>query len=98
MSLCSSMSTGDWDLFRARGKWRGFSPGAAVRHSQSAKAHTDFRKNNFLFRKTALACSEAKAPGPALAARPVPWNGRGRRLVEETEGSDSGGDSRGLPG
>jgi len=28
----------------------------------------------------------------------VPWNGRGRRLVELTDGCYSGGDSQGLPG
>jgi len=28
----------------------------------------------------------------------VPWNGRGRRLVEMTEGCYSRGDSQGLPG
>ena len=33
-----------------------------------------------------------------LAARPVPWNGRGRSLVELTNGCYSGGDSNGLPG
>jgi len=33
-----------------------------------------------------------------LAARLVPWNGRGRRLVEQTEGCYSEGDSQGLPG
>jgi len=33
-----------------------------------------------------------------LAARPVPWNGRGWRLVELTDGCYSGGDSQGLPG
>ena len=27
-----------------------------------------------------------------------PWNGRGRRLVELTNGCYSGGDSQGLPG
>ena len=28
----------------------------------------------------------------------VPWNGRGRRLVEMTDGCYSGGDSQGLSG
>ena len=28
----------------------------------------------------------------------VPWKGRGRRLVELTDGCYSGGDSQGLPG
>jgi len=28
----------------------------------------------------------------------TPWNGRGRRLVELTDGCYSGGDSQGLPG
>jgi len=28
----------------------------------------------------------------------VPWNGRGQRLVELTNGCYSGGDSQGLPG
>jgi len=35
---------------------------------------------------------------PPLVARRVPWNGRGRRLVELTNGCDSGGNSQGLPG
>ena len=35
---------------------------------------------------------------PPLAARLVPWNGRGQRLVEVTEGCYSEGDSQGLPG
>jgi len=48
VSLYSSMSTGDWDLF--------------------------------------------------LAARPVPWNGRGRRQVELTKGCYSGVNSQGYPG
>jgi len=34
------------------------------------------------------------AEAPPLAARPVPWNGRGRRLVEPTEWCYSEGDSR----
>jgi len=38
------------------------------------------------------------AKAPPLAARPVPWNGRGRRLVELTDGCYSGGNSQGLPG
>jgi len=44
----------------ARGKWRGFSPGASVRHLQYARVHTDcfsntpiiftfIRQNNILF-------------------------------------------------
>jgi len=33
-----------------------------------------------------------------LAARPVPWNGRGRRLVELIEGCYSGGNSQGFQG
>ena len=95
------MSTGDWDLFRACGKWRGFSPGAAARPSQSARAHVDFRIKQFIFQKnrieplqsppelirvfpnsTLLARGGSEAKAPALAARPVPWNGQGRRLVE----------------
>jgi len=40
----------------------------------------------------------ARAKAPPLAARLVSWNGRGRRLVELTDGSYSGGDSHGLPG
>ena len=43
--------TGDWDIFRAHGKRRGFSPGAAARHSQFARANTDSRNNYFLFFK-----------------------------------------------
>jgi len=35
---------------------------------------------------------------PPLAARPVPWNGRGQRLVNLTEWCYSEGDSQGLPG
>ena len=31
----------------ARGKRRGFSPGAAARHSQSARVHMDLRQNSF---------------------------------------------------
>ena len=38
------------------------------------------------------------AKAPPLAARPVPWNGQGRRLVELTKGCYSEGDSQGLPG
>jgi len=38
------------------------------------------------------------AKAPPLAVRPVPWNGRGRRLVELTDGCYSGGDSQGVPG
>jgi len=41
--------TGDWDLFRASGKWRGFSPGAAACHSQ-------------LFHKTVWAGSTRSIP------------------------------------
>jgi len=37
--------TGDWDTFRARGKRN--SPGAAARHSQSARAYWD--NHNFVF-------------------------------------------------
>ena len=35
---------------------------------------------------------------PPLAARPVPWNGWERRLVELTDGCYGEGDSLGLPG
>jgi len=35
--------TGDWDLFRPRGKQGGFSPGASARHSPSARANRDSR-------------------------------------------------------
>ena len=42
------MSTGDWELFRARGKQRRFSPVAAARHSKAARAYMDgrFRESN----------------------------------------------------
>jgi len=43
-----------------------------------------------------LADAGAKDP-PLAAARLVPWNGRGRRLVELNDGCYSGGDSQGLP-
>ena len=35
----------------ARGKRRGFSPGAAARHSQSARAHTDSRQKTVYSQK-----------------------------------------------
>ena len=41
--------TGDWDLFWARGKRRGFSPGAAARHSQHATTYTDSRRKYVVF-------------------------------------------------
>ena len=37
------------------------------------------------------------AKAPPLAARLVPWNGRGGRLVELTVGCDSRENSQGLP-
>jgi len=45
-----------------------------------------------------VARSRSGSKASPLAARPVPWNGRGRRLVELTDGCYSGGDSQGLPG
>jgi len=36
--------------------------------------------------------------GAPLAARLVPWNGQGRRLVELTDGCYIRGDFQGLPG
>jgi len=33
----------------ARGKWRGFSPGAAARHSQHARVHTEFPQKHVFF-------------------------------------------------
>jgi len=51
---CVALSWLNWSL-RARGKRRGFSPGAAARHSHSARVHTDLRqkkifRKNFCFR------------------------------------------------
>jgi len=45
---------------------------------------------------TPVARGGSGAKAPPLAARPVPWNGRGRRLMELTEGCYSGGDSQWL--
>ena len=47
---------------------------------------------------TPVARGGSGAKAPPLAARPVPWNGRGQRLVELNDGCYSGGDSQGLPG
>jgi len=43
-----------------------------------------------------VARGSARSKAPPLAARPVPWNGQGRRLVEVTEGVYSGGNSHGF--
>jgi len=48
--------------------------------------------------KVRLCGGGSGAKAPPLAARPVPWNGRGQRLVELTDGCCSEGDSQGLPG
>jgi len=37
--------------FRARGKWRGYSPGAAALHSQSARVKANFLENRNFFPK-----------------------------------------------
>ena len=50
------------------------------------------------FGPTPVARGGSGAKAPPLAARPVPWNGRGRRLVELTDGCCSEGDSQWLPG
>jgi len=49
LSMFELRETGDWDIFRARGKRRGFSPGAAARHSQAARVYTDRSWKNFNF-------------------------------------------------
>ena len=46
---------------------------------------------------TPVARSGSGAKAPPYAARPVSWNGRGRRLVELTEGCHGEGDSQGFP-
>jgi len=49
---------------------------------------------------TPVARGGSGAKAPPLVTRPVPWNWRGRRLVEltDSDGCYSGGDSQGLPG
>jgi len=131
-----ALSSGDWDLFRARGKRRGFRATAAARNSQHARVHTIFPPKHSFLRKpdfsplgvgwsrekwkkdkggkipyilwrTASGARRLAASGgalgfretlnpkaPPLAARPVPWNGRGRRLMELIDGCYSEGDSR----
>ena len=41
LSMFELRETGDWDIFRARGKRRGFSHGAAARHSQYTRVYTE---------------------------------------------------------
>jgi len=76
--------TGDWDIFLKK-----------IWHTPQIK--TWYTKNWWIkfiiFKKNMLMNSGVLQSGarrlreaPPLAARPVPWNGRGRRLVELTNG------------
>ena len=60
----------DWDIFRARGKWRGFSPRAAARHSQHARVYKDSRRNLFCFVLVALNISPKISPIPPILSCP----------------------------
>jgi len=52
LSMFQLRETADWDIFRARGKRRGFRSGAAARHSQHARVYIDvFWKTNVNLQK-----------------------------------------------
>jgi len=80
--------TGDWDLLRAQ-----TTALLCCRHSRAQISRIKKKESERSSGSgpTPVARGGSGAKAPPLAARPVPWNGPGRRLVALTEGCYSGG-------
>jgi len=78
--------TGDWDIFRARGKRRGFSPGAAARHSQYARVYTEFLPTLSFFHFTRHHPDITPADvGPRVKSRHQPAEVKTQKPEKKTE-------------
>ena len=109
LSMFELQETGDWDIFPwnyydfGKIKWETSdfeNTGKIVQKTRNScgMSGNQRKKTRGNSGPTPVARGGSPTKAPPLAVRPVPWNGRRRKLVEVTDGCYSGGDSQGLLG